>query len=126
MTTSVVYTFDINSFSDLHKDAYGMRPNQQYYEWLTSATDDEKQVEWDRLVTIMAQHQAERHEYEVAAIARFERAVESMIENGALDRTTAIRWLVQAESRVNGDIGYFEFLQDIPYGYIFKTTNTVT
>lgn len=47
------YTFDIRCFSDLHKDAYGMRPNQQYFDWLSTTTDGEKQVEWDRLIGIM-------------------------------------------------------------------------
>lgn len=47
------HTFDIRCFSDLHKDTYGVRPNQQYFEWLFTTTDDEKQVEWDRLIGIM-------------------------------------------------------------------------
>lgn len=47
------YTFDIYLFSDLHKDAYGKRPSQQYFEWLSTTTSDEKQAEWDRLIVIM-------------------------------------------------------------------------
>jgi hypothetical protein len=47
------YTFDVKLFSDLHKDTYGKRPNQQYFEWLSTTTDAEKQVEWDRLIVIM-------------------------------------------------------------------------
>jgi hypothetical protein len=72
MTTLTVYTFDLNSFSDLHKDSCGYRSSSDYYEWLSSATDDEKQTEWDRLLAVMSRCEAERHECEIAAIARFE------------------------------------------------------
>jgi len=45
------YTYDIYSFSDLHKDAYGRRPGNYYYEWLEAATNEERQKE--RRVTVL-------------------------------------------------------------------------
>lgn len=126
MTASAVYTFDTDTISDLHKDSYGFRPSSQYFTWFKSATDDEKQAEWDRLIVVMTRREEMRREDEVAAIERFEQGIASTITSGAADRSTAIQWLIQAEGNINGDIEYFEYLQGIPYGYINKTTIGVT
>jgi hypothetical protein len=44
-----IYTFDMNAFSDLHKDVYGYRPsidNHPFY----SASNAERQIIWDNMV----------------------------------------------------------------------------
>lgn len=124
--TSTVYTFNNDSFSDLHKDSYGFRPSSQFHTWLQSATDDEKQAEWDRLIVVMERSTALDAELTRAAIERFEKSITMTIALGAFERTTAVEWLIQAESNINGDLSYFEYLQGIPYGYINKTTTGVT
>lgn len=125
MTAATVYTFDDDTFSDLHKDAYGFRPGSQYYGWLRTATDDEKQAEWDRLIAVMERSIARDAELTREAIARFEKSVTMTVALGALERTTAVQWLIQAEGNINGDLSYFEYLQGIPYGYINMTTTGV-
>ena len=45
MMTEKTYTFCEDSISDLHKDAYGMRPGEGFWQRWREATDDEKQAE---------------------------------------------------------------------------------
>ena len=49
MTTQ--FSFDDNLYSDLHKDARGYRPRGDHYQ--LTATDAEKQVLWDNLLSEM-------------------------------------------------------------------------
>lgn len=112
------YTFDINLFSDLHKDAYGMRPNGSYFEWLTTATDAEKQKEWDKMCTAMSAREAERQQIEQVALCRFNKLVANTIADGAGDRETAIKWLMDAMPHAHGDVGFFEYTHGIPYGTV--------
>ena len=122
MSQATVYTFDENCFSDLHKDAYGFRPRGDFFQWLQTATDDEKQAEWDSLLKALEATIAREDAIEKEAIARFETTVATSIAAGAGDRATAIRWLKEAEGdQYVADEDYFEWLQGIPYGYIKKT-----
>jgi len=59
-----MYTFDDNAFSDLHKDAFGFRPGENYWTWMGAASDDDKQKEWDFLIRTMHQRMKEEHEEE--------------------------------------------------------------
>ena len=53
-----MYSFDENTLSDLHKDAYGFRPHNDGF-WTTwrDADDDGKQAIWDGLVDTMVREQ---------------------------------------------------------------------
>ena len=44
------YTYSENLISDLHKDAYGVRPTDEWMQRWSNATSNEKQVIWDDLV----------------------------------------------------------------------------
>ena len=114
MSTATVYTFDTDLFSDLHKDAYGFRPHSGFWNWLESATDDEKQTEWDSLIDAMEAREQQRKEAQAQAVVRFEALVGKTREAGAKTREDAIRWLMEGED----DVGYFEYLMGIPYGYV--------
>ena len=115
----MTYTFDINSFSDLHKDAMGFRPSQGFYQWIETANDDELQAEWDSLLQALDRRNRLEAEREQIAIAKFEAAVALTIASGANDRATAIQWLKDAEGdQYVADEEYFEYLNGIPYGYI--------
>jgi hypothetical protein len=120
MSQATIYTFSEELFSDLHKDAYGFRPNQAFWEWIQTATNDEKQQEWDGLCDTMSAREQERIDAEAECVVEFEANVTKTMGNGAADRATAIKWMMAAEEHVNGDVGYFEYLMGIPYGYIAK------
>lgn len=117
--TTATYTFDENLFGDLHKDAMGFRPNAAFFTWVSTATDDEKQAEWDSLINAMEAREASRKEDEKAAIVQFESVVTKTLESGAATRAQAIQWLMDGED-VRGDTEYFEFLMGVPYGYTKK------
>ena len=53
------YTFDDSLISDLHKDAYGMRPTQTFWTLWETMTPSQKQNEWDHLLE-MAREEDER------------------------------------------------------------------
>lgn len=59
-------TFDTESLSDLFKDACGYRAPEEYYENWDLMDDDEKQEEWDKLISALeAENEAERKFAEV-------------------------------------------------------------
>jgi hypothetical protein len=113
---NATYTFDTDTFSDLHKDALGFRPHSGFWHWLKSATDDERQAEWDSLIVALETREQQRQEAQRAATVRFETLVAKTQAVGARTREDAIRWLMEGES----DVGYFEYLMGIPYGYVNK------
>ena len=46
----MTYTFDDTIISDLHKDARGYRPSQDFWEGWNTMGDDTKQSVWDMLI----------------------------------------------------------------------------
>ena len=115
----MTYTFDEDCFSDLHKDAFGFRPRGDFFQWLLTATDDEKQAEWDSLLKTLKQTLAEDARQEKDAIVKFEALVTKTVSSGARDVETAHRWIMEA-SDCNGDWEYLCFHHGIPYGYFKK------
>ena len=51
MTTK--YNFDERVVSDLHKDAYGFRPDQAFWGFWAASNPDQKQAQWDNMINIM-------------------------------------------------------------------------
>ena len=105
-------------YSDVHKDVYGFRPRHCSDELWNSveALDAEVASLSDTLVVQMeieSKIQADN-------CRDFETVVENTISSGAGDRQTAVRWLMDGMS-VDGDIGYFEYLLNVPYGYVEKS-----
>ena len=90
------YTYCEESFSDLYKDTNGFRPRGHRF-YHPDTTPDEKQKIWDDMLVA---HQIEMDRYEEAqkqAERDFEAAIKTIIETGAGDRETAIRWMLEAE-----------------------------
>lgn len=85
--------FDVQIYSDLYKDTYGVRPRSG----LGHMTAGQLDAMWDRLVGA--------HEYEIraedrresAAMTRWDQLVENTMAAGAGDYATAVRWIMQAE-----------------------------
>jgi len=114
------YTFSDDCISDLHKDAYGFRPKMGFWTRWSTATDAEKQQEWDRLVQVLEQSIEEEKINFQSSIARLEDRIQGLIELGAKNRAMAIRWLDEA-FRTNGDTEFLEWHLGVPYGYLTKT-----
>jgi hypothetical protein len=92
MTT---YTYDEQIFSDFHKDAYGFRPRgHEFY----TATPARKQEIWDSVGRAFDIRQEEEAEEKARALREFTSSLESAIEVGAGDRTTALRWMTDGDT----------------------------
>jgi hypothetical protein len=46
----MTYTFDEDTVSDLHKDAYGFRPGANFWSAWAAFNGDQKQVLWDSML----------------------------------------------------------------------------
>jgi len=88
--------------SDMGKDINGVRPSLAPF---NSMTETELRAEIERLQPLL--DEAIEHEQMIDAecITRFNDEVATFIQQGATNRTTAIRWMLQAQ-------GYDETLDD--------------
>jgi len=110
-------TYNDELYSDLHKDARGVRPGNAGFDYWTSLEPQEKQVQWDALISEMNQRIDDERAEEKLAIARFEAQVNAWISMGARTREVAIEWMHQAEE-TNGDGDYLCYRLGLPYGYV--------
>lgn len=117
-----VYTFDADIVSDLHKDAYGMRPSYSFWEEWNNSTDESRQEIWDNLLVALEHAIEAERKHQVEAIDIFESMVTNNIVMGAGDRANAIAWICDAYSTDNapGMHGWehLEYQLGLPYGYI--------
>ena len=92
-----MYTYTTELFSDLHKDVYGYRPRGAAMEEWNSRTPRQKNELYNALcdelevVTQDEKRQADRNLFEFTGL------IMDMIELGAKDRETALRWMTQEE-----------------------------
>ena len=90
-----MYTYTTELFSDLHKDVYGYRPRGAAMEDWNSRTPRQKNELYNALcdelevVTQDEKRQADRNLFEFTGL------IMDMIELGAKDRETALRWMTQ-------------------------------
>ena len=105
------YTYAEELFSDFHKDAYGFRPRgHEFY----TATPARKQEIWDNVQQAFLQRQVEEAEEEARALREFEAEIASIIEAGAGDRTTALRWMTEEDTFYHSqDIEHWVYHQGI-------------
>ena len=112
-----MHTYSDELYSDLHKDARGVRPGNSGFDYWSSLTPADKQVQWDALVAELDQRYAEEQAEQQLAMQRFEAQIVHWINMGAGDRAAAIRWIHQAEG-TDGDDDYLCYRLGLPYGYI--------
>ena len=83
-----------------------------------ATADEEFKKEMDYWSKASDAHAEEEAEAEKASINEFEKRVSDTIESGAGDRTTALRWIMQAENMENEhDAGYICYCLNLPYSY---------
>lgn len=118
MSEMTEYTFDGDIVSDLHKDAYGVRPGSAFWEIWTLSTDSQKQTIWDNLMDSLSYEIKAEDARKSAAILTTEAAIAaamSLVKDST--REDAIRWMHDAEGTF-GDIGHLEYRLGVPYGYL--------
>ena len=107
-----VQTCALPIYSDMYKDAWGVRPR-----WIdtTKWTEEDFIKEFDDLAKTIEQNELQRKADEAEAIVRFEDRVLNLMHTST-NRERVIAWLMDAEG-ANGDFEYFCFTQGLPYGY---------
>jgi hypothetical protein len=102
---------------DLFKDVNGFRPRHMD---LDSMSLEELNELYDSLLVELKEVNAREAARQAEAVAAFESKVDELMESGAKDRATAIRWLKDAEgdSYTWHDDDYFEYNNGLPYGYL--------
>lgn len=100
------YTFDESIVSDLHKDAFGFRPRDYFWEEWNNSSDSSKQVIWDDLLDALQRANEWARRQETAAIADFNTMVQQNIDLGARDEYQARKWIVQSLKPTENDLLY--------------------
>ena len=113
------YTFDENCVSDLHKDAFGFRPSQSFWEYWDEANDARKQRIWDDLLEALDREMEFQRQREAAAVEIFDEMLDRLYRAGAKDFAMAIKWAHDAHE-TNGDDEYLEYHLGLPYCHIRK------
>ena len=101
-----MYTFDENIVSDLHKEAHGFRPREQFWSEWNSASNDLKQIIWDELLSDLQYANERQAQEEIAALNAFELEIANALDVGARSREDAIRWIVQSLDLDDIDLMY--------------------
>jgi len=101
------YDFDTQTLSCHHKEAYGFRPLQSYFEQWDAMTDDEKQSEWDSLNDACRWGAERREAVEKESLLSFTGRLDAVLSlNGSLSTDDAIRWILQSEGFTTTDYMY--------------------
>ena len=109
------------TYSDMFKDVHGFRPRSMTANWTLKDYEDAFVI-LDNDFEI--QQEADREQY-LSAIAEFESNVADMIEMGAGDRETALRWIIDAfdefdQSYIEADPHYMAFEMGFPSSYDWR------
>lgn len=89
--------------SDLHKDAYGFRPDMTKYEYMSI---DQIEDEIERLNKLSREKMDHERNRELLNIEKLEQTIQKGINSGAEDRETALRWLIDSDDKYY-DASYF-------------------
>ena len=104
------------TFSDMYKDAHGIRPRHiDTSTWTLEQFDKE----FAELVEIMKANDIQQGIEEAKAIEKFERRCAEMISIGAKNMDMAMRWIHEAEG-TQGDNDYLAWTLGLPYQYFRK------
>ncbi len=109
------FTFDVDLFSDLYKDCFGFRPrNHSFYKYVETDPVIAQEL-WDNLLRELDREQKRAEEMKEIHSLRFENHIQEVINLGAGDRKTALKWII--ESYENEDASYICWDMALPYEY---------
>lgn len=111
MNDKISQLMNDHCFSDLYKDAYGFRPRG-----VTFDTEEELLAEIEYLQGMVERQIEEKREEEKRASIEFEELISNLVQSGAGDKKTAIRWLMDSDNFY--DEGHVEYEFGLPYGYL--------
>lgn len=115
------YEYDnmASTISDLAKEAYGTRsacPD------IRGMSFEELSAAYDSMLDAAKQAAEEEKSRQEESVKRFEAKIQNLIEMGAGDRETAMRWYKDSLDEFDRAYGdeYIEYCEDLPYGYLRK------
>jgi hypothetical protein len=115
----MAYTFSDDIISDLHKDAYGFRPAQRFFDDWNTYSDDEKQECWDTMIKDMMEAEEQQENLEAEALNTFRALVRKTMDLTGSKWYTAVRYLCEAEGEdpnCSQGLDYFLWKHDLGYG----------
>lgn len=89
------YTFDDSLISDLHKDAYGMRPTQTFWTLWESMTPSQKQNECDHLLEMAREEDERQAKRDREAYLAWSVDITELMANHGISEARAIIWDMQ-------------------------------
>ena len=99
-----------------HKDAFGVKGRHYNFD---SMSLDKLKAECDYIENAIKVALADEEARQKANIESLEERIANNINIGASDRTTAIRWILEAEDLTNEyDVGYIQFTFGVPYTHM--------
>ena len=84
----------LSIISDMGKEIHGVRPSLAPF---TSHTESELCAEIERLQPLVDEAVEAEKQADAMSIARFNDEIGTFLQSGATNRTTAIRWMLQAQ-----------------------------
>ena len=112
----MTYTFDETIISDLHKDAYGFRPREGFWNMWAAFNDDQKQVEWDRLISVMDESMEQQRLEEENALREFRKTLRKVMDTMNCSWNRAVEVLAEAEGDdLSYDFDYFMWKQGLGF-----------
>lgn len=103
-----------SQYWDMYKDAYGIRPRGiDTSTW----TEQDFEREFQILDEEILRGEKARRADEAQAVVKFSKRIEQVIQAGAGDRETALRWIHEADGS-NGDNDFLCYINHLPYGYL--------
>ena len=104
------------TYWDMYKDAYGVRPRGlDTSTWTLEKFDAEFEV----LGTAIEASEIQRRADQAEAVIKFEDHVANLMHTGT-NREQVIDWLMRREGIAGNDYDYFCYTQGLPYGYFNK------
>ena len=113
------YTFDEQIVSDLYKEAFGVRPREEFWANWNSYSNDEKQVSWNQMIEFARAEAEEYYQEQLAAEQDLETRIIPNIQSylNGCSREDAIRHLHETYE-TDGDTEYLEYQIGVRYGYL--------
>ena len=97
------------TYSDFHKDAYGVRPRYDYYNY----TLEQLVADYEKFGKVCDENKREEELAQKHNLEAFEQRILKTIELGANNRKTALKWISEADEVDSWDIGFYLWKQGI-------------
>jgi len=110
----MTFTYDESIVSDLHKDAYGYRPREDFWSRWSTMNPEQKQEEWEFLLKTMDEAIELEHRAQEKNHGNWLNHINSIIKLTNRTRAEAIELDMEVMD-VQGDVGYYCYKWDMSY-----------